>query len=237
MSEEFQKANFHYLMPSDGFITCAIVGKTGCGKSTLLVDLLLDDYGGERLLTYSRIIILAPADTFTSDSYQKLKIECENRKTNCIFHEVDIAEGKPIPNPNTITETEGRTIIVFDDLMLANDRTSQNTIGKYFTAGRRRFDCFFLSQNYTNIPLRTVRENLNMLIVYKQSKRVIQQIYERFFDGENTKQNWLKFRNFVIEGTQDPFSYITIVADRESTSETGMLRYGLDRIKRLDEKI
>ena len=69
--------------------------------------------------------------------------------------------GSNIPDPSELDRSQ-RTLIVFDDVM--TDR-SQKTPEDYYTRSRSaNCDCIYLSQNYTHLPLHTIRSNSNFMI-------------------------------------------------------------------------
>lgn len=223
----------HYLMPQDEFISCAIVGKSGSGKSYLVTRLLLDSYGGKKLLQYDMLYVIAPVATFKRGAYIKLKEECDERGIKYVFYEVSTIDGKPIPSPEDLIEIQGRTVVIFDDLSLEYDRRSKYNVGQFFTAGRERFDCFYLAQRYTTVPIDTVRENINMLIVFKQQYYALQGIYK--YMGEDI--GWKRFLRFINDGTRERFHFVTIIDDSTHERLTGKYRYGLDEIETFEDKI
>jgi len=68
-----------------------------------------------------------------------------------------------IPDPADLDKSI-ENLMVFDDIM--TDK-SQDPAANYFTRGRSaNCDCIYLSQNYTKLPLHTVRSNCNIIIFF-----------------------------------------------------------------------
>ena len=61
---------------------------------------------------------------------------------------------------------EKKNLMVFDDLLVEK----QNTCESYCVRGRNRnFDCFYLAQNYFNLPRQTIRENANFICLFPKT--------------------------------------------------------------------
>jgi hypothetical protein len=47
----------------------------------------------------------------------------------------------------------------------------QDNMRQYFSMGRHRgIDCFYLCQTYTKVPKHLIRDNANMIILFKQDE-------------------------------------------------------------------
>jgi len=99
--------------------------------------------------------------------------------------------------------------MVFDDIM--SDKC-QDPASNYFTRGRTaNCDSIYLSQNYTKLPLHTVRSNSN-IIFFKSSPLVVEQLFRNYASvdmelkefKELCKQYWeKKYSYLVIDLTRD----------------------------------
>ena len=70
-------------------------------------------------------------------------------------------------NSDVVPPSEARpnSIFFFDDV--ACDK--QNAVREYFSMGRHaNVDCFYLCQTYARIPKHLIRDNANLLILFKQ---------------------------------------------------------------------
>jgi hypothetical protein len=77
-----------------------------------------------------------------------------------------------IPEPADLYKNI-KHVIVFDDI----DR-NQEPAAKYFTKSRSA-NCnrIYLSQNYTHLPLHTIRTNTNFMLFFKFSPMVAEQLF------------------------------------------------------------
>ena len=99
--------------------------------------------------------------------------------------------------------------MVFDDLLLEK----QNTCEKYYARGRHsNVDCFYLSQNYFKLPRQTIRENGNLICLFRQDLKNMTHIYGDHASSdmkpgefrEMCRKIWEQPRGFaVIDLTQD----------------------------------
>ena len=71
-----------------------------------------------------------------------------------------------------------RNLIVFDDIMTDRNQTPAEN---YFTRARSaNCDCIYLSQNYIELPLHTIRTNTNFMIFFKSDMDVVRLIFSKF---------------------------------------------------------
>jgi len=74
--------------------------------------------------------------------------------------------------------------MIFDDIM--TDR-NQDPASIYFTRGRTaNCDSIYLCQNYTKLPLHTVRSNSNIMILFKSSPLVVNQLFMNYASVDMT---------------------------------------------------
>ena len=76
-------------------------------------------------------------------------------------------------NPRELS-SEKKILMIFDDLLLEK----QTTCESYYVRGRHNnVDCFYLAQNYFNLPRETIRDNANFMPVSQDMKNL-----NHFFD-------------------------------------------------------
>lgn len=113
-----------------------------------------------------------------------------------------VTHGNEVFDPVELDPNE-KNLVIFDDLMLEN----QSKIERYFTRGRHNnIDCFYLSQNYTEIPPHTVRENANFFMLFPQDETALNNFHKnhcRDIDKE-------KFRLLCNLSWEIPFGFVTI---------------------------
>jgi GTPase SAR1 family protein len=202
------KTKIHNDLFPDSF-RMLIVGPSGCGKTSLLMKLLLQDnllnydklyvfarslyqpeyevlmYGLENGLRKEDMVELLSIESIMTKNDRTIKQlaegmaaynkenDVEQSKIQCEFSD----SGEDIPDPTDVDRSI-KNLIVFDDIMIDKNQTKPE---KYYTRGRSaNCDCIYLSQNYTRLPLATIRSNSNFMIFFKSSQRVIEQLYRDF---------------------------------------------------------
>lgn len=116
-----------------------------------------------------------------------------------------------IPDPKDIDKSI-RNLIIFDDIM--TDR-KQTTAENYYTRGRSaNCDCIYLSQNYTHLPLHTIRSNANFMIFFKSSPMVVEQLYRNFssIDMDDIKDR----KQFCKDAWDKKHGYVVIDLSRDA---------------------
>ena len=76
-------------------------------------------------------------------------------------------------------------------------------------------DCFYLCQTFARIPKHLVRDNVYLLVLFRQDERNLKHVYE---DHVNTDMTYTQFR--------DKYGFVFIDKDSELTN--GRYRKGFD---------
>ena len=183
-----------YLYPIHT-VRCIITGPSECGKSVFLTNLILNIIN-----EYDKIYIYSPS--LHQDLYQKL-VKCFTNYIPIhiipnILNEVDIdivieeiTNNKDFEKSNTEIETfdnieelkfpqeyENNSIIILDDL---NEKEINNDkIQAMFKRGRHNnLSIFIISQDYYELPKRTIRANGNIYHLFKPNNFLdIRNIYQ-----------------------------------------------------------
>lgn len=117
-----------------------------------------------------------------------------------------------IPDPTNLDKSV-RSLMVFDDIM--TDK-KQITAENYYTRGRSsNCDSIYLSQNYTHLPLHTIRTNANFMIFFKSSPLVVEQLHRNFTSVDMTI---CKFKELCKKYWSEKFGYIVIDLSRDYDS-------------------
>lgn len=125
-----------------------------------------------------------------------------------------------IPDPSELNVDENN-LIIFDDCILQK----QNKAEAYYTRGRHNnCDTLYISQNYFMLPRRTVRENANFILLFKQDIKNVNCIYGDHCSYDMTLEEFHSFCKTVWES--DTYNFVTL--DLTSTKCNGKYRKNLD---------
>lgn len=162
------------LLPNS--IRALIVGPSNCGKTNLMISLIESPNG----LKFKNIYVYSKSLYQPKYCYLKKLI-----KPIKGLHLFTFSENEKVITPN---KAEPHSIMIFDDVICEK----QNAIRDYFCMGRHKnVDCFYLCQTYTKIPKHLIRDNANMIIIFKQDELNLKHIYNDHVIGD------ISFKAFV----------------------------------------
>jgi hypothetical protein len=138
----------------------------------------------------------------TKNGIEPSDIECE-------FHD----NPSQIPDPKDLDRTI-RNLMVLDDVMTERKQTSAEN---YYTRSRSaNCDCIYLSQNFTILPLYTIRSNSNFMIFFKSSPFVVEQLFRNF---ASVDMNLKEFKEFCKLAWSRKHGFIVIDLSRDFESQ------------------
>ena len=221
-----------------------LVGASGCGKTCLLMRLLLEHnvLNYNKLYVFARTLYQPQYQILRAGMENELPkediiqllnsqqvIKCEKTTIDEVAKALRIDNDENgitpsgieaefydtssnIPDPSKLDRSQ-RTLIVFDDVM--TDR-SQKTPEDYYTRSRSaNCDCIYLSQNYTYLPLHTIRSNSNFMIFFKSSQQVVEQLHRAF---SSVDMDYPTFKKFCKTCWNNKYSYLVIDLSRDFES-------------------
>lgn len=183
------------LLPNS--IRCIVCGPSNCGKTNLVISLLLHPNGPRFLNLY----------VYSKSLYQPKYVFLESVLTRVVgtnFYKY--SDNSEILSPH---EALPNSIIIFDDVACEK----QNNIRDYFAMGRHKnIDCFYINQTYTKVPKQLVRDNSNLIILFKQDDINLKHVYDEHVGSD---MSWTQFRQMCSKVWNEPFSYVVINKDCE----------------------
>lgn len=200
------------LLPNT--IRCIICGPSNCGKTNVVITLLLHENGlkFQNLYLYSK--------TNFQPKYRFLR-EVLKRVPQIKFNEFN--DDKDIISPS---EALPKSVFIFDDVVCEN----QINIRNYFCMGRhKQIDCFYLSQTYSKIPKQLLRDNANLLIIFKQDDVNLKHVYE---EHVNSDLSWNQFKDICKTVWNHPYNFLLI--NKESSLNNGRYRQNFDMFFKFD---
>ena len=83
----------------------------------------------------------------------------------------------------------------------------------FFTRGRHKdIDVYYLSQSYFDLPLRTIRNNSNIIILFQQTKNGVEHIYNDIAGLDMSSNEWKEICRKAWSGNavEDKYNYLQI---------------------------
>lgn len=204
--ENKQEYKHSPLFPST--LRCIIVGPSNCGKTNLMLNLIEHPNG----LKFRNIYI------YSKSLYQPKYL---------YLHELL----KPIKeigyyafnnDENIIDPSEAKTnsLFIFDDV--ACDK--QDVIRRFFSMGRhKQVDCFYLSQSYAQIGKHLIRENANVIVLFKQDDQNLRHVHKNHIGGDMSFET---FQSLCSKCWNKPYGFFGIFKDNRI--DEGRYREGFD---------
>lgn len=201
------------LLPS--IIRCLISGPSGCGKTNVIVALIEQPNG----LRFENVNI------YSKSLYQPKYVYLERllKPIKGITYNT-YGSSEDIITP---TKAKRNTVFIFDDI--ACDK--QDVMREYFCMGRHNFiDCFYLCQTYARIPKQLIRDNANLIILFRQDDMNLRHAYT---DHVVTDMTYDKFKNICSYCWHDNYGFLLI--NKECSLNNGRYRKGFDKFILLDD--
>lgn len=195
------------LLPNS--IRCIISGPSSCGKTAVLLSLITDLNGlkFENIYIYSKSLY-QPKYQFLENILKRIK--------GIGFYKY--SENDKVIDPSNAKKN---SIFVFDDIIC----DKQNNVSAFFSMGRHKeVDCFYLCQSYTKIPKQLIRDNANMLVVFKQDTNNLKHIFNNHVNPDMT---FTEFETICRFCWNKKFGFLVI--DKESDQNNGRYRNGFDK--------
>lgn len=170
-------------------------GPSGSGKTNALLSLLFHPNGArfENIYVYSKSLY--------QPKYELLKSVLNGVK--------DVGYFQYQNNDEIIAQNEARdnSIFIFDDI--ACDK--QNKIREYYSMGRHKgIDVVYLCQTYSKIPKQLIRDNSNLIVLFKQDETNLKHIYNEHVSPDISYDT---FKNLCAECWKENYEPIVIVKD------------------------
>lgn len=195
------------LLPDS--IRCIVCGPSNCGKTNVVFALITDPKGVcfENLYVFSK--------SLQQPKYALLS-QIMKRLPEVGYFTYSSSENVPSPDA-----AKKNSIMLFDDVAC----DSQNQMRAYFSMGRHSgVDCFYLTQSYTHIPKHLLRDNANLLLLFKQDDLNLKHIFDEHVNGDMTFSQFKELCNDCWN--KNRFNFFVICKD--SDLNAGRYRCGLD---------
>lgn len=203
---EYQKHSV--LLPNS--IRCIICGPSNCGKTNVIMNLLESPNG----LRFENVYVYAKS--LFQPKYRRLYTILSSIKGIGIYMFSSNDDVIPLKN------VKPNSVFIFDDVVF----DKQNNIREYFCMCRHKnVDCFYLSQSYTHIPKHLIRENTNLVVLFKQDDMNLRHIYNDF--SVSIDMTFDEFKMICQRCWDKKYGFLVI--DIERTPENGKYRMQFDK--------
>lgn len=195
------------LLPSS--IRCIITGSSNSGKTNVILNLLKNENGlrFENVYVYSKSLV-QPKYEFLRQILKPIK--------ELGYYEFN--ENEQVISP---CKAKNNSVFIFDDIMC----DKQAKIQEFFSRGRHNgVDSFYLSQTYARIPKHLIRDNVNLLVLFKLDDLNLKHVYD---DHVTTDMPIQKFKEMCsLCWSNDRYGFLVI--DKDSELNEGRYRKGFD---------
>lgn len=195
------------LLPNS--VRCLVCGPSNCGKTNLMFALLTDLNG----LKFENVYIYSKS--LEQSKYQLLIRVLEDVEGIRVF---TFANGDEVPPVDTVLPN---SVFIFDDVVMEK----QNVMCDYFARGRhKRVDVFFLSQTLSRIQKQMLRDNANVVVLFRQDEINLRHAYDEYVCCDMKFNEFKEFCNQCWKNDKYGFAVICTDFDRDS----GRYRYRFD---------
>lgn len=197
------------LLPST--IRCLITGPSNSGKTNAVFNILFDPNG----LRFENVYIFSKS--LNQPKYQFLK-KVLPKEIGCYMFDENT-------QVFALKDTKPNSIMIFDDVMCEK----HDNIRNYFCMGRHNnIDSFYIGQTYSRIPKQLVRDNTNLIILFKQDGMNLRHVYN---DHVTTDMSFEQFKEMCSLAWKENYSFFVI--NKDCDIDKGRYRVGFDKFIQL----
>jgi hypothetical protein len=179
-------------------VRCLAVGASGLGKTNAIFNLLFHRNG----LRFNNLYIFSK--TLGQPKYELLKRIMHGLPKIGFFMHSDNDE---VMHPS---EARPHSVIVFDDISLER----QNNVKNYFCFGRHHtIDCIYIAQSYASIGKHMVRDNANVVILFRVDDLNLKHVYSDHVGSDMTFDKFKEICATIWNSDDENRAFVTIVKD------------------------
>lgn len=203
-----EKSRHNCLFPNT--IRCIIAGPSNSGKTNVMLNLLENING----LRFENVYV------YSKSLYQPIYTHIRNILNS--IHGIKYNEFHDAVKIMHPSKAKPNSIFIFDDVACEK----QSVMRDFFSMGRHNLiDSFYLTQTYAHVPKHLVRDNSNMLILFKQDDMNLKHIYR---DHVNTDMTFDQFHKICSQCWMDKYCFLVICKDFD-LHNGGRYRKGFDQ--------
>lgn len=200
------------LLPNT--IRCIMCGPSNCGKTNIMMNLLEHPQG----VRFKNVYI------YSNSLHQPKYIMLEEMlKSIQDINYFPFSSQEQVIPPN---ETKPHSIFIFDDVVC----DKQNNMKLYFSMGRHHaVDSFYLTQTYSSIPKQLIRDNANLMVLFRQDGLNLHHVFNDHVAPDMTYQQFYEL--CAHSWNHDPYGFLVI--DKDSSMQNGRYRNKFDEFFQL----
>lgn len=195
------------LLPNT--VRCIVSGPSNSGKTNTVFNLLTHENG----LRFNNIYIFSKS--LNQPKYQLLeRILSDVKEVGYYKFDANDAIMEPL-------KAKPYSVFIFDDIACEN----HDKVKTFFTMGRHNnIDSIYIGQTYSRIPKQLIRDNVNLLVVFKQDDTNLKHIYN---DHVGADMSFIQFKNICGRAWADKFG--SLVINKDQPIKLGRYRIGFDK--------
>lgn len=195
------------LLPNS--VRCIVSGPSSSGKTNTVLNLLTHENG----LRFSNVYVFSKS--LNQPKYQLLeKILTDVKEVHYFKFNADESIMEP-------SQAKPYSIFIFDDVACE----SHEKIKSYFTMGRHNnIDSIYIGQTYSRIPKQLIRDNVNLLVIFKQDDTNLKHIYN---DHVGADMSFKQFKDLCGKAWAE--NYGNLVINKDQSIAHGRYRIGFDK--------
>lgn len=192
-------------------LRCVIIGSSGCGKTTLLENFIYKHWINYDYLYVCSKSLEQEVYIIMKNIFDDINNELDE-EIGLFFDDIE-----QLPN---VDECKKNSLIIFDDCVMEN----QDIVKEYFVRGRHRnISCIYLTQCYSKLDRQLIRNNLNLLCIFKQSNHYVDMIYKDF--TESDFELYQKFKQICNDCWSQEFGFISINLNKKKNNGKYMNKF------------
>jgi hypothetical protein len=189
-------------------IRALVCGSSGCGKTQLILNLLTQQNG----IKFENVYVFSK--TLFQPKYIALG-EIMKELPEIAYFTFENAEDVLPPS-----EARENSVMIFDDIIMEE----QSPMRSYFCFGRHKnIDVIYISQSYAKVSKHLIRENANLIILFKMDEMNLKHVYKNHCSSDVSIDNFFEMCRACWE---QKFGFLVI--DKESDMGKGKFRRGFD---------
>lgn len=193
------------LLPNT--IRALVAGCSGAGKTTAVVELLKHKNG----VRFKNLVIFGR--TSSQPKYENLIAIIKDIPGMGVHRATDIDVG--------VEQIPAYTAVIFDDLVTQK----QGEIQKFFAMGRhKQIDLFYLSQTYAFIKKQLIRDNANIIVLFRMDRLNLKHAFNDHVVGDMPFDMFIKLCHICWN---EPKGFLVI--DKTCGMNSGRYRCGFDK--------